>query len=84
MTHMPHAPQRVARWLSWSSVIIILSAGASLAESPPPSAPNQPVMRGVQVQVDQGAHRQPVQEVSAALDQRLNRMMLATKPIPER
>jgi hypothetical protein len=84
MTHMPHPPHRVARWFSWSSVIIVLSAGSSLAQSPPPPAPNQPVMRGAQVQVDQDARRQPVQDVSAALGQRLGRMLLATKPAPER
>ena len=84
MTRKTHPPHRVARWFSWSSVILVLSTSASIAGSPPTPPQNQPVMRGVQVQADTGTRRQPVQDVSEALGQRLDRMMLQTKPSSER
>jgi hypothetical protein len=84
MTRKTHPPHRVARWLSWSSVILVLSAAPVLAAPPPTPEQTQPVMRGVQVQSEPNTHRQPVQTVSEALGQRLDRMMLGVKPAGER
>jgi hypothetical protein len=79
-----HPPHRVARWLSWSSVILVLSAGATIAAPPPTPEQTQPVLRGVQVPTDPNVRHQPVQTVSDALGQRLDRMMMGTKPASER
>jgi hypothetical protein len=79
-----HPPHRVARWLSWSSVIFVLSAGPTIAAPPPTPPQTMPVMRGAQVQTDAATRNQPVQTVSDALGQRLDHMMLGNKPAPGR
>jgi hypothetical protein len=84
MTRNPNPLHRIRRCLTWTSALLVLSAGAVIAAQPTPPEPNQPVTRGAPAQIDAPAHRQPVQTVSDALGQRLDRMMLETKPVSTR
>jgi hypothetical protein len=84
MTRNPNPLHRVRRCLTWTSALLVLSVSAAGAAQPTSSEPNQPVTRGAPAQIDAATQRQPVQNVSDALGQRLNRMMLETKPIAPR
>jgi hypothetical protein len=84
MTHKSYSPRRIVRFLGWTFVALVLSAGATAAAPPTTPAAGQQVTRVAQAQTDPGARRQPVQDVSDALGQRLDRMMLDIKPVPTR
>jgi hypothetical protein len=84
MTRNPNPLHRARRTLTWTSALLVLSASAAGAAQPAPADPSQPVTRGAQPQIDAVVHRQPVQNVSDALGQRLDRMMLEAKPVSTR
>jgi hypothetical protein len=84
MTRNPNPLHRVRRCLTWTSALLVLSVSGVGAAPPPPPEPNQPVTRGAPAQIDVAVRRQPVQTVSEALGQRLDRMMLETKPASAR
>jgi len=81
MSHPSFPSRRFTRGLGWTFVAVVLSAGSAIAASPAPPAPAQPATRGVPSPTEPGytAHSQVVQNVSDALGQRLDRMMLSIK-----
>ncbi len=84
MTHMPYPPLRIAQYLACALVALTMSAGRTDAAPQTAAASSQPVTRVAQAQTDPGARRQPAQDVSDALGQRLDRMMLDNKSAPAR
>lgn len=90
MSHEAKPPHRSARSLAqclgWTFVAMLLSTGPAGAAPPLAPPPAQTVARVAagQTDADTGAHRQPVQNVSDALGQRLDRMLLDSRLPPSR
>jgi hypothetical protein len=84
MNRKPRQPHRKARYITWTSLVFILSAASSAAAPPPGAVPPQVVTQVAQAQTDPGPRRQPVQDVSTALAQRLDRMLADSKATPAR
>ena len=81
MSQPSFTSRRFTRGLGWTFVALVLSASPVGAASPTAPAPSQPATRGVTTQTDPGYSARPeaVHNVSDALGQRLDRMMLDTR-----
>jgi len=84
MIRKPYPHHRMARCITWTFFVLFLSAGPTEAASPAAPEPAQTVTRVAQAQTDPGPRRQPVQDVSTALGQRLDRMLADSKATPAR
>jgi hypothetical protein len=83
---MSFSCRRFVLWLAWTAGAPVLSVGPAVAAPPAYPAASQSVTQVAQAQAssDQTAHRQTVQDVSDALGQRLDRMMLHSRPVQPR
>jgi hypothetical protein len=84
MSHKSFSYRRVARWLAWTAGAQLLSVGPAVPAPPADPAASQPATRIAQASSDQTTHRQPVRDVSDALGQRLDRMMLDSQSVQPR
>jgi hypothetical protein len=90
MSHKSRPPHRsawsLARCLGWTCVAMVLSTGSAGAAPPVPPTPTQTVTRvaNAQTDPDTATRRLPAQTVSDALGQRLDRMLIDSKPPPTR
>jgi hypothetical protein len=84
MFRSAHRPHRTTRYITWTSLVLVLSAGPVQAASPVNAPPAQAIAQLTQTQNETAPRRQPAQEVSDALGQRLDQMILTSKPATAR
>jgi len=80
MFRTTHRPPRTTRYITWTSLVLLLSAGPVQAAPPVNTPPAQAVAQLTETSNDTAVRRQPAREVSDALGQRLDHMMLTSKP----
>ena len=80
MSNTPYPPHRFVRCLGWTFVALLLPGASTLAAPHVEQASSQSVVVQTQADPAPGEHRQSVEDVSDALGQRLDRMLLGIQP----
>jgi hypothetical protein len=80
MSNMPYPPHRFVRCLGWAFVALVLSGASTVAAPQTDQASSQSVVVQTQAGAAPDANRQSVEDVSNALRQRLDRMLLDSQP----